>query len=553
MIEKIHKYSGLLMAILVISAIAFIFGDFNRGSRGLSGGHPMMKIAGRTYNDKEFGTLGRGGLELAGMIAQRGDFGIYQFVMGISGRPTSKDDSVSNFFTGRMLVREAKEEYGVHPGDDEITAYLRGLKVFAGADGQFSAENYNLFIQRAMGPLGMTEKDLRELASDVLATTKLTSIIGSGLIPERSVVAENLALDNQQISGELAKMDLAPFQAKIEPTEEELKTYWETLKDSFTTAPKRKFTYIVVSPIAVPDPPKPAETLADAAASEDAKKAAAKKRDEEHAKLVAEAAEAKRRNQLALDTLVDDFLNNLVQQKGAGFEELAKANQWEVKTTDLFARADAPKDIDLTLRSSSGGGKSADMLFNIRETNDPFSKISEAIPVGDGQWLVARLDGEEKSRAKTFEEAREEARTQYISEKAAEKLKTTAIEAIAKIKEAMTAGKSFADAAKEIGFPDVTTFSKFTTTSRPDPATQPQSLFQAARGVDPGTIADVITEADRVFILHVTAREVVKQPDAASRIDVEIGSRARDNENRAFSSWITARTEAAKVELLYKQ
>ena len=81
-----------------------------------------------------------------------------------------------------------------------------------------------------------------------------------------------------------------------------------------------------------------------------------------------------------------------------------------MKTTELFARSAAPKELDLKLRSSSRGGKAVDQLFLIQETSDPFSKISEAIAVGDNQWIVARIDGEEKSRAKTFEEARGDAR-----------------------------------------------------------------------------------------------------------------------------------------------
>ena len=62
-----------------------------------------------------------------------------------------------------------------------------------------------------------------------------------------------------------------------------------------------------------------------------------------------------------------------------------------------------------------------------------------------------------------------------------------------------------------------------------------------------------IIEADRAFILHVAKREVVKEPNAAARIDNEVISRANENEIAAFTSWITARTAAAKVEQLYKK
>ena len=362
--------------------------------------------------------------------------------------------------------------------------------------------------------------------------------------------------ENQQITGDVAKLELTPFEEKIQPTEEEIKKYWETISDSFTTEPRRKFTYIVATPT-LPAEDKAAdeapESLADAAASEEVKKAAAKKKEEEKAKRATELAEERRKKQLELDALVDDFLFKLEEQKGAGFEELAKANGWEVKTTELFARSEAPKDLDVKLRSTSRPGTAVDQLFLIKETSDPFSKISEAIAIGENQWIVARLDGEEKSRTKTYDEARADARAQFISEKAAEAMKTAAEEAVTKIKLLLAAGKSFPDAAKEAGIPETKAFTAITSTYRPDQASEPKNLFEAVRTVDPGSIADVITDEDRAFIVHVAKRELVKAADLATRIDGELKSLTNQNETIAFTSWIAARTEDAKVEQLYKK
>ncbi len=554
MIENLRKYTGLMIVVFVILFISFFFID-SRSVRNMSSGRPILKIAGRTYNDKEYRTLGTSSMELVSNLARSGDFGLYQFLMGLSTGATNQNDAAEKFFIGRMILRQAKEEFGVYPGEEEISSYLRTLRVFAGPDSKFSAEAYRNFIEKGMGRLGLTEKDLRELASDVLASKKINAIIGSGLSVDRDAIAKNLALENQQITGGLAKLERAPLEEKIQPTEEEIKKYWENLSDSFTTEPRRKFTYVVVTPN-LPTEPKVAETpesISDATASDEVKKAAAKKKDEEKAKRAAEFAEERRKKQFETDTLVADFLDKLDLQKGSGFEELVKENKWEVKTTELFARSAAPKDLDVTLRSSSRGGKAADELFRMIETSDPLSKISEAMAVGENQWIIARLDGEEKSRPKTYEEARAEARAQFISEKAGEALKTAANDDITKIKVLLAAGKSFADAAKEVGIPEIKTFSAITSTYRPDGASEPQNLFEAARNVDPGAIAEVITESERAFILHVAKREVVKEANAAAKIDAEVTSRTTENETIAFSSWIAARTDAAKVEQLYKQ
>jgi len=55
-------------------------------------------------------------------------------------------------------------------------------------------------------------------------------------------------LQSQHITGEIAKLDLAPLEAKIDPKEEEIKAYWENTRDAFKTEPRRKFTYIIATP-----------------------------------------------------------------------------------------------------------------------------------------------------------------------------------------------------------------------------------------------------------------------------------------------------------------
>ena len=554
MIEQIQKYKIIITIALVAVGAGFLLGGSSLRKLGGAGagGTPVLKIAGRTYDDREFHRLGTGSFELVSTLARSGDFDLYQFLMSLAAGATSQKDAPEKFFIGRMILRQAKEEFGVYPSDEEISNYIRTLHAFAGPESKFNEETYRHFVEKGIGRLGLAEGDLRDLVADVLASKKINAIVGSGLGVNRELVAQNLALDNQQLAGELARLDIDPFTAKIEPSDEQIKGYWQNLQDAFTTEPRRKFTYF----IATPDMPKdteadkPADGIADAALSDDAKKAATQKKEAEKARHAAELAENRRKKQIELDSRMNDFTDELDLQK-ATFEELVKKNQWEVKTTGFFARSKAPKDLDISLRSSSRGGKLVDDLFRIEATSDPLSKFSQPIAIGENQWIIARLDGEEKSRPQTYEEAKDEVRAKYIEEKAADAMKTAANEAAAKIKAALTAGKSFAEAAKEAGVPQVKTVAKVNSTYRPDAATEPKNLFEDGRNTDPGSLAEVILEADRAFIFHVAKREVVKDPAAATRLDTEVASLTRANESLAFSSWIAARIEAAKVEQLY--
>jgi hypothetical protein len=216
----------------------------------------------------------------------------------------------------------------------------------------------------------------------------------------------------------------------------------------------------------------------------------------------------------------------------------------------MFPRSTPPAALDIDLRSSSRGGKAVDELFRIEPTSDPISKISQPVAIGDNQWLVARLDEVEASRPKSYEEAKDEVRDRYINEKATEAMRTAATDAAEKIKQALAAGSSFDEAAMAADIEKTSSFNQITSSHQTDPSTEPMNLFESARYINPGSLADVIMQGDRAFIVHVSSREVQKTPEAASRIDGELASQARNNENIAFISWLADRAEAAKVQRL---
>ena len=118
--------------------------------------------------------------------------------MGLSAGATSQQDAVEKFFIGRMIIRQAKDEFGVHPGEEAVSDYIRGMRASPARTRSSTRKPTRHFIEKGIGRLGMTETDLRDLVSDVLASQEINAIVGSGLGVNREVVAQGLALDNQQ-------------------------------------------------------------------------------------------------------------------------------------------------------------------------------------------------------------------------------------------------------------------------------------------------------------------------------------------------------------------
>ncbi|BCU75337.1 SurA N-terminal domain-containing protein [Luteolibacter sp. LG18] len=543
MIENIRNYYGLMMVVLVALFLSFLFTGFSGSKAAMGGGQAYIRIDGTTYDTGAYQKQGIEGRKLA-MGLQ-----MYEFVSNLNGFGGRGDDDESSesFFINRMLVRQAGEQFGIHPSKDELAAYVKEMSAFAGKDGKYDPVTYKNIVQKGIGRLGMVEPDLLELVSDAVIARKLGEILGSGLGVNRQVVADSSALNRQLISVQLGKIALAPFKDTIKPTDDEVKAYWDTIQDSFKTEEKRKFTYILATP-QLPEA-KPEEQKPDAEKKpEDAANPAKPDPTKEDPKLI----EERRKKENELTARVDDLFNDIQNKKGGDFEALAKEQGFEIKTTELFPLSQAPADLSVTLRSSGGSGRAVDTLFNIKQTSDPISKFSDPIAVGTNQWIVARLDTVEESRTKTFEEAKEQAKAQYIEEKAREAMRKDADEKLKKIREAITGGKSFADAAKDAGL-ETKPFGPVTMSTRPTGDDAPASLFRDVSTVDPGTVADVVAEPTQAFIVFVEKREVEKIADSASRLDSEVTNAAGQNRMRAFIAWLADRTEAAKVEHLYKK
>lgn len=550
MIENLRKYTVLIVVLFVLVIIGFVMMDANTMQKS-QGGTPVLKIAGRTYSDGDVIKHGDSGFKATQFLSQPGftfDFEIYKFLSALQGNAATEYEAAENFFINRLLIRAAKEDYGIHPSDNEIETTIRQMRAFTGQDGEFSQEQYSNFINRGLSPLGLREADIRDLASDIIIFRKLNEILGTGLSTDRDMVAKELAIDEQRINAKLAKIDIAPIKTAIVPTEDEIKTYWETVRDAFRTDEKRKFAYFIVKSAPAP---LPAEIAPLAENADDAAKT-------EHTTKVAErnaaVAEIQRQARLEVGKKVDGFLYKLETQKDLNFKDLAKTDGFELKSTELVAKSGAPEELQAAIRSSSNPeGTAADVLFGLTVTSDPLSKITD-VAIGENDWLVAYVDEIEVSRVKTFDEAKQDATAQLIADKAATALTKAANEANEKIKTALAEGKSFEEAAKSAGIEsEILALTESTQRAELDPAKYPAGFFNAAKYIAPGALTEPIIETDRAFIVLVEKREFVTDANTQDMIDSQL-SRVNDGTGyAAFTSWLNKKTEAANVQRLNRK
>jgi hypothetical protein len=547
MIEHLRKYTGLIIFViaLLFVGLAFFGDNVAKGQRNAND-PAVLSVDGRQYTMTEVQKLGDAPMAL---VQGFGMYGMLDFLSTLGGFGGG-DETQHRFFVNRLLVRQAADDFGVHPSGEEISAEIKKMTTFQGADGAYSQQAYNDFITKRLGRLGMTESDFLDIIRDTLATRKLTEIIGGGLAVDRSIAAQQVTSNDQQVTIQLSRVQLSKFQEELKPTDEELKAEWETTKDKYQTDRKIKISYLIAKPT-YPELPKDEAKLPDAV-TEEQKKEAEKKAAEKKAADEAKLAEDKRKIDTELADAVDLFLQEIERNEGKDFAKLAEQNGWKIVTTDLFARTALPAELSGNTRSTSNPKPVGDLLFQITPGADAMSRYSEALPIADGAFLVAHLDEAEEPRAKTFEEAKEQVRVDYLATKAGEALKKDADEKAAKLREALKAGKSFADAAKELGL-EVKSLGPFKATDKLPEEADTKSLFQAASMVDPGTLADPVMRPDGALFIFVEKREVVKDPARDERINQSLTGLTSNQQRIAFSAWLDEKLAATQVTDLRKK
>ncbi len=547
MIEHLRKYTGLIIFVIALLFVGLAFFGDNVAKSHRGSNDPLaLSVDGTQYTMTEVQKLGETPMAL---VQGFGMYGMIDFLSTLGGFGGG-EETAHRFFVNRLIVRQAAEDFGVHPSAEEISAEIKKMPTFQGADGAYSQQAYNDFINKRLGRLGMTEGDFIDIVRDTLATRKLVDIIGGGLAVDRSIAAQQVTSNDQQVTIQLSRVPLSKFQDELKPTDDELKAQWETTKDKYQTDRKIKVSYVIAKPT-YPELPKDETKLPDAVTDEQ-KKEAEKKAAEKKAADEAKLAEDKRRIDGELADSVDGFLQEIEASEGKDFAKLAEENGWKIVTTDLFTRTALPAELSINTRSTSNPRPVGDILFQLTPGSDTMTRFSEALPIADGAFLIAHLDEAEEPRTKTFDEAKEQVRTDYIAEKAGEALKKDADEKAAKLREALAAGKSFGDAAKELGL-EVKSLGPFKATDKLPEEADASTLFQTASMVAPGTLADPVMRPDGAIFVFVEKREVVNDPARDERINQSLTGLTSNLKRIAFSAWLEEKLAATQVTDLLKK
>lgn len=559
MIENMRKYTGLMVVVFVLLGAGFLFtmNDIGTSSGGMGGGAgpTVLEVHGQALDQQGYERMGERTLQLCSEVGmhnyinflmapdarqmqqalQLGRFGYNYFTMM---RQNLSAQEMNRFVANRIILQRSIEEMGLYASDDDVSEAIKALPAFS-AGGKYSEAAYALYVENRLGKLGMTEKNLRELVRESLCLNKLVNIVGGGLVPARSAVKDQLEAEMQTVTLAKVVFKRDDFVKKEQPTEENIKAYWEAHKDAYKTDEKRRITYYFIDLPAEPEEKK--DPAADA--KDDAKaKEAAEKSEQRHT-----AAKGLTRK---INELYDGIIDSENNKKPLDFPAIVAKHGGKVVKSELFTRATLPGELKgLTLRGASNGNRPlADAIFSQPMSSNDYDRVSNPLPVGETGWIVFVLEEVVKPTDLDYDAARAKAREQLIAENATEKVKQAAEEARTAVLELMKQGKDFDTAAREKGLTPVQV-GPFTLNG-PAPKDEPSAkqLHNIASGLNPGAVSETINEKERSLFIYVEKRELEDTEENKLRVDNAVQGAEIDLMIRTYLNWINHQYSKAEVK-----
>jgi hypothetical protein len=398
-IRKNQQVLMLVIAILTIIAFIWLYNPTDKFHK--FGSNDVISIYGRVVQRAEIDHQARGyRLALA--------LGLTDFVRDLGGMGENEEASVSDFILNLFVIRNQAPSLGIQPSDDEVAGVIKGLPSLQ-TSGAFDPAKYSAFIQDQLAPNGFTERQMEEIVRDSLRVKELRRVITSPVAIGEGQVRE-AARVYQSVNEQVLRYERDAFAKNVTVGNEEVAAFYSKNKQGLISSESRDVTFVAF------DLPGDQQKLTGK------EKAAAQQKLADRAEDSAKGI----RGEIA---------------KGGAFAKAAQAASLH------------PTKVSGLQRDGSVNGKESGIPASVSAAAFRLQKsgeLSDIIQDGNSFYVVS-LDGITPSHQLELAEVSDKITTLLKQQKATKLLAEAASKSLDKIRADMTAGKSFADAAKAAG------------------------------------------------------------------------------------------------------
>ena len=221
-----------VISVLVIISFIWFYSDRTQVDRMVS--DRVGSIYGRALTSIEVDRVDR-------QLQTAADLGLRNLVSGEAIGRGDKLDAVVN----HLVIAHQAEAMGILPTNDEVEAAVQKVTLFQTPSGQFDPTKYAEFVSDKLTPRGFSEDQMDELVRQDIQFGKLREIVDAPVV----VSPQDARLAYEQYyaktNASVIRLKESDFAAGIkEPTDDEIKKYYDDQKDQYIQPEKRKVAYV---------------------------------------------------------------------------------------------------------------------------------------------------------------------------------------------------------------------------------------------------------------------------------------------------------------------
>src|SRR5262249_27407211 len=235
MMKLLRRHKDWLMIVIAILAIPFIFYFVRAPDYGAMKQGDLGQIYGRQLSQFEIDANARlGGLAQA--------LGMSNFWETLSLQQPG-NGGYGTFAVNLIILRHEADRLGLRPSGSEIADVVRKLPAFQGDSG-FDMNKFSDFVRLALGPMGLGEEHIEQLARDEICLNEIKELLAAGVTISKGELDENFRRGYDKFFVSVIRFRSADFEKDITVKDEDVQKYYDAHKSELKTDEKRKVEFV---------------------------------------------------------------------------------------------------------------------------------------------------------------------------------------------------------------------------------------------------------------------------------------------------------------------
>jgi hypothetical protein len=230
MITILRKHHRWLMIVIAILAIPFVF-YFNKTDLGATRTTDLGRIYDRPVTQVEYTRHAR-------LMNLANSLGLSLGNDLMMANVASENEMYAEFTWNRLVLHHEAERLGIRPSSSEITAFVKTLPRFRGANG-FDINKYTEFTKGMLPSLGFNAAQIEELVSDQLSLNRVRELLGTSVQLPESESQENYEKTYGKMDVAVVRLRDEEFKNDVTITDDDIAKYYEAHKAELKTEEKR--------------------------------------------------------------------------------------------------------------------------------------------------------------------------------------------------------------------------------------------------------------------------------------------------------------------------